>query len=146
MSLMSHRPPSRRDRALGRDGGIGETTERIRQLVDGIERTVSAGDDFDLAKYLAPPALGHVLAAASAIRSQGGAWLPARSGLRWSRSGREPGAPGRFWLRLRFEDRTEVQSQGGKASAPAVSHEVEVEVDTTQAPWRLCQAEEIFPE
>jgi hypothetical protein len=52
--------------------------------------------------------------------------------------------PGRFWLRLRFEDKTQVQGRIGHVTAAAVVHEVDVELDTTEAPWRLCDVEELF--
>lgn len=133
-------------RSSGRNQGITETTERVRQLVDGIESAISAGNDLELASYLAPPALGHALAQTAALRAAGSTWLPARAGLRWSGSDRSPDGPGRFWLRLRFDDRTEVSSESGTFTAASVTHEVEVELDTTSAPWRLCQAEEVFPE
>lgn len=135
--------PGRR-RISGRDRGIAETTERVRQLVDGIERAISAGSDLELASYLAPPALGYALAQTAAMRSAGNMWLPARAGLRWSGSDRAPEGPGRFWLRLRFDDRTEVRSGSATLNAAAITHEVEVELDTTSAPWRLCQAEEVL--
>jgi hypothetical protein len=112
--------------------------------MDGIEGAIAAGSDLDLSAYLAPPALGLVLAASAAMREGGRTWLPARSGLRWSRSERASEAPGRFWLRLRFEDRTSVRDGSGTTAAPSTSHEVEVELDATRAPWRLCQVEEVF--
>jgi len=59
-------------------------------------------------------------------------------------SDRGAGAPGRFWLRLRFEDRTQVQGRAGRVTAAAVVHEVEVELDTTEVPWRFCEVEELF--
>jgi hypothetical protein len=128
----------------GKDQGIAETTERVRQLVDGIESAIRAGNDLELASYLAPPALGHALSQTAAMRTTRSTWLPARAGLRWSGSDRAPEGPGRFWLRLRFDDRTEVRSEGANVTAAAITHEVEVELDTTSAPWRLCQADEVF--
>ncbi|HUY08242.1 MAG TPA: hypothetical protein VMW80_02180 [Candidatus Dormibacteraeota bacterium] len=130
----------------GRDRGIAETTERVRQLVDGIESAITSGNDLALASYLAPPALGHVLAQTAAMRAARTAWLPSRVGLRWSVCSRAPEGPGRFWLRLRFDDRTEVHFQSSTVTAVPMVHEVEVELDTTVAPWRLCQAEEVFAE
>jgi hypothetical protein len=124
--------------------GVAETTERVRQLVDGIENAVSAGDDLELASFLAPPALGYALAETAAMRRAGTTWLPARTGLRWSGSDRVPEGPGRFWLRLRFDDHTQLRSSGRTECAAPLPHEVEVELDTTSIPWRLCQAEEIF--
>jgi hypothetical protein len=59
-------------------------------------------------------------------------------------SDRRATEPGRFWLRLRFEDRTQVQGWTRRVTAPTVVHEVEVELDTTEAPWRLCDVEELF--
>jgi hypothetical protein len=135
-----------RPRVSGRDRGIAETTDRVRQLVDGIENAIAAGNDLELASYLAPPALGQVLAQTAAMRAAGSTWLPARAGLRWSGSSRPPQGPGRFWLRLRFEDRTGVRCPSATATAAAVAHEVEVELDTRSAPWRLCQVEEVFLE
>jgi hypothetical protein len=126
------------------DRGVAETTERVRQLVDGIEGAVAAGDDLELARYLASPALSRFLEATAARRAVHEKWLPARAGLCWSRSDRAPGAPGRFWLRLRFEDRTQVQGPTRRVTAATVVHEVEVELDTTEAPWRLCEVEELF--
>jgi hypothetical protein len=131
-------------RNLGRDRGVQETTERVRQLVDGMESAISSGDDLALATYLAPPALGVLLAQTGAARAMGSAWLPARTGLRWIGSSRSSVTPGRFWLRLRFEDRTQVRGPEGTVSAAPVSHEVEVELETSATPWRLCQAEEVF--
>lgn len=120
-----------------------ETTERIRQLVDGIEAAVGSSNDLELARYLLPPALGTVLAATAAMRSGGWSWLPGRSGLRWSRSERPSERPGCFWLRIRFEDRTEVRGPGRIETAPATGHELELELDTTQVPWRLSRAEDV---
>lgn len=134
----------RRPGGAGPEGGIAETTERVRQLIDGIESAIAAGNDLELARYLAPPALGTLLAATAAVRTSGGAWIPARAGLRWSGCDRPAGGPGRFWLRLRFEDRTEVRSESKRMVAATMSHEVEVELDTTQVPWRLCQVEEVY--
>ncbi|MGA7173833.1 MAG: hypothetical protein WCB86_01440 [Candidatus Dormiibacterota bacterium] len=130
----------------GRDRGIAETTERVRQLVDGIEGAIISGNDLALASYLAPPALGRLLAQAAAMRAAGTTWLPARAGLRWTVCARAPEGPGRFWLRLRFDDRTEVRLQNSAIAAVPIVHELEVELDTTAAPWRLCQAEEVFAE
>ena len=127
-----------------KDQGVLETTERVRQLVDGIESAIAAASDLELSAYLAPPALGLLLAASAAMRAEGRTWLPARSGLRWSRSGRLAESPGRFWLRLRFEDRTSVRDGSGSAAAPPTSHEVEVELDATAVPWRLCRVEEVL--
>lgn len=128
----------------GRDRGVTETTERVRQLVDGIEIAIAAGDDLELARYLAPPALGRLLGATATLRGAGEKWLPARAGLCWSVTHRAAVEPGRFWLRLRFEDRTQVRGRTRFITAAAVAHEVEVELDTTQAPWRVCQVEELF--
>lgn len=124
--------------------GVAETTERVRQLVDGIEGAIGAGDDLELARYLAPPALGRLLAGTAGLRAAGEKWLPARAGLCWRTCDRGATEPGRFWLRLRFEDRTQVQGRTGRVTAAAVIHEVEVELDTTEAPWRLCDVEELF--
>lgn len=129
---------------LGQDRGVAETTERVRQLVDGIEGAVAAGDDLELARYLAPPALGRFLGATAARRAVGEKWLPARARLCWTSSHRAAAAPGRFWLRLRFEDRTQVRGRTGRVTAATVVHEIEVELDTTEAPWRLCDVEELF--
>jgi hypothetical protein len=129
---------------LAQDRGVAETTKRVRQLVDGIEGAVAAGDDLELARYLSPPALGRFLGATAARRAFGDKWLPARAGLCWTRSDRAASAPGRFWLRLRFEDRTQIQSRTGRLTAATIVHEVEVELDTTDAPWRLCEVEELL--
>jgi hypothetical protein len=99
---------------------------------------VAAGDDVELARYLASPALSRFLEATAARRAVGEKWLPTRAGLCWSRSDRAAGAP-RFWLRLRFEDRTQVLGRTGRVTAATVVHEVEVELDTTEEPWRLCE-------
>jgi hypothetical protein len=128
----------------GRERGVAETTDRVRQLVDGIEAAVAAGDDLQLTRYLAPPALSRFLEATAARRAVGEKWLPGRAGLCWRRSDRTARAPGRFWLRLRFEDRTQVQTRTRGVVAPTVVHEVEVELDTTDTPWRLCEVEELF--
>jgi hypothetical protein len=128
-----------------RDRGVAETTERVRQLVDGIEGAIGAGDDLELARYLAPPALGRLLRGSTELRAAGEKWLPARAALCWRTSERGATQPGRFWLRLRFEDRTQVQGRTGRVTAAIVVHEVEVELDTTEAPWRLCDVEELFP-
>jgi len=128
----------------GRDRGIEETTERVRQLMDGIESAVAVGDDLALTRYLAPPALGILLAQTATERRAGRTWLPARAGLRWSTSNRSPAGPGGLWLRLRFEDRSEVRSPAESLSAAGLGHALEVELVTTSVPWRLRQAEEIF--
>jgi len=127
-----------------RDRGVAETTERVRQLVDGIEGAIGSGNDLELARYVAPPALGRLLGGTAELRAAGGKWQPSRAGLCWRMSDRRATAPGRFWLRLRFEDRTQVQGRTGRVTAPTVVHEVEVELDTTEAPWRLCDVEELF--
>ena len=118
----------------------------MRQLVDGLERAVISKSDLELSSYLVTPALGFALARTSMMRSAGSVWLPARAGLRWTISDRAPEGPGRFWIRLRFEDRTVLRSGSATYSAAAITHEVEVELDTTSAPWRLCQAYEHFVE
>ncbi len=129
---------------VGRDRGVAETTERVRQLVDGIESAICVGSDLELASYLAPPALGYALSQTAAARSAGQTWLPAREGLRWSTSNRAPEGPGRFWLKLRFDERTEVRIGSAIRRSAATTHEVEVELDTTSVPWRLCQSKEVF--
>lgn len=116
----------------------------MRQLMDGIESAIAAGDDLALSRYLAPPALGVLLARSAAARRDGQRWLPARAGLRWSASNRTPTAPGRFWLRLRFEDQSEVRFSASAIAAAALVYEIEVELLTTSVPWRVCQAQEIF--
>ena len=136
--------PLEKGRIFQRARGVDETTERVRQLVDGLERAVISKSDLELSSYLATPALGFALACTSMMRSAGAVWLPARAGLRWTSSDRAPEGPGRFWIKLRFEDRTVLRSGSTTYSAAAITHEVEVELDTTSAPWRLCQAYEHF--
>ncbi|HVC38510.1 MAG TPA: hypothetical protein VNH20_00865 [Candidatus Dormibacteraeota bacterium] len=130
--------------AGGGDRGTRETTERVRQMVDGIESAITSGNDFQLARFLGPPALGHLLRQVAASRAAGQEWLPARSGLQWRRSERSATEPGRFWLRLRFDDRTEVRFGGESVHAAMLGHELDVELDTTAAAWRLCRAEEVY--
>ncbi|MGH7705570.1 MAG: hypothetical protein ACRENY_06855 [Candidatus Dormibacteria bacterium] len=132
-------------RSRGRRRQVDETTLRVRQLVDGIEAAIAQGDDLELSRYLAPPALALLLAQTAALRAAGRAWSPGRSGLRWSGSSKRSAEPGRFWLRLRFEDRSELALGDLQVGAAMSSHEVEVELDTTAAPWRLCRAAEVFP-
>ncbi|MGH7610224.1 MAG: hypothetical protein ACREOD_09905 [Candidatus Dormibacteria bacterium] len=126
---------------LGADDerGVAEATNRLRQTVDGIESAIAAGDDLELARYLASPALGQLLAVTAAFRAKRATWLPARSGLRWTESRRPPEAAGRFWLTVRFEDRTQALSAGDRQTAPLLSHQLELELDTSRTPWRLCQ-------
>jgi len=129
-------------RSAQRDGAA-QTTARVRQLVDGIEEALRDRDDLALARFLAPPLLARMAATAASIAATGGVLNPARSGLRWSESRRKPGGPGRCWLRLRFEDLTYCRYPEGVITAPARTHEVEVEIETVGAPWRLCRIVEL---
>ncbi|MHB1500069.1 MAG: hypothetical protein ACYCYK_02680 [Candidatus Dormibacteria bacterium] len=117
--------------------GAAQTSARVRQLVDGIEGAVAQSDDLALAQYLAAPLLGQMLALSAGLRADAASLLPARSGLCWMASHREPGGPGRCWLRLRFEDLTVCQYPEGTASAPPRTQDVEIEVQTTVTPWHL---------
>ncbi len=128
-----------------RRDGEAETSRHLRQLVDGIETAVAQGDDLALAQFLAPPLLGRMLAASAAIRAAGGALAPARSGLSWRVSHRQPPGPGRFWLRLRFEDLTICHYPEGVMRAPGSAHELEVDLETTVTPWRLHRLVEVTP-
>lgn len=134
-SLRGWRHPEARLRRQG----IEQTTNRLRQLVDGLEAALASGDDLALVRYVGPQLTARLLAAAAAFRSGGGAWRPARSGLRWSRCHRPPDGPGMVWLRLRLEDRTQCDYPEGVITAPLRTHEVDVELDTTQIPWKLCR-------
>jgi hypothetical protein len=100
--------------------GASDTTRWVRQLVDGLEEALARGDD-----------LG------AAITSGRGAWLPARSGLRWSQSRLHPDGPGLVWLLLRFEDLTRCEYPDGGLTAPLRTFEVEAELETLSVPWRL---------
>jgi hypothetical protein len=117
--------------------GASETTRRVRQLVDGLEAALARGDDLGAVQFLAPPLQGRLLAIAAAMKSGRGAWLPARSGLRWSQSRRHPDGPGLLWLRLQFEDLTRCEYPDGGLSAPLRTFEVEAELETLSVPWRL---------
>ncbi|NNM97293.1 MAG: hypothetical protein HKL89_06790 [Candidatus Dormibacteraeota bacterium] len=122
--------------------GIEQTTARLRQLVDGLEAAVGSGDDVALVRYLGPQLTARMLAAAAGFRRQGVVWRPARSGLRWSPCRRAPDGPGLAWLRLRLEDRTRCEYPEGTVAAPLRTREVDVELDTTGVPWKLCRVVE----
>lgn len=117
--------------------GASETTRRLRQLVDGLEEALARGDELGAVQFLAPPLQGRLLAIAAAVKSGRGAWLPARSGLRWSQSRRHPDGPGLLWLRLQFEDLTRCEYPDGGLTAPLRTVEVEAELETLSVPWRL---------
>ena len=119
--------------------GADQTTTRLRQLADGLEEAIGSGDDLALVRYIAPQLTARMLAAAAAFRTDQGVWRPARSGLRWSQCRRRPDAPGMLWLRLRFEDLTRCEYPAGTVTAPLRTHEVDVELDTTGVPWKLCR-------
>ncbi|MHB1527342.1 MAG: hypothetical protein ACYDEA_12340 [Candidatus Dormibacteria bacterium] len=122
--------------------GADQTTNRLRQLVDGVEAAIAAGDDVALVRYISPQLTARMLAAAATFRADRGAWHPARSGLRWSQCRRRPDGPGRLWLRLRFEDLTRCEYPEGAVIAPLRTHEVDVELETTSVPWKLCRVVE----
>jgi len=122
--------------------GIEQTTARLRQLMDGLEAAIGSGDDVALVRYLGPQLTARMLAAAAGFRRQGGVWRPARSGLRWSHCRRAPDGPGLVWLRLRLEDRTRCEYPEGTVVAPLRTREVDVELDTTGVPWKLCRVVE----
>lgn len=122
-----------------------QTTQQLRELADGLERAIAQADDLALAQFLAPPLLGQMLAAAAAIREEGGRLLPARSGLSWMLSRRPPAGPGRCWLRLRFEDLTICEYPEAATSAGAGLHELEVDLDTRSSPWRVHRLVDVTP-
>ncbi len=128
-----------------RRDGEAQTSQRLRQLVDGIEGAVAHGDDLALARFLAPPLLGRMLVVSAEGRAQGGSLVPARSGLSWRVSHRKPAGPGRCWLRLRFEDLTVCEYPETVTRAPGGAHELEVDLETTMTPWRLHRLVEVTP-
>lgn len=117
----------------------GATTNHLRELVDGLEMAIARRDELELARFLAPRALGQVIAESHHLQDRDVQWLPARTGLRWSSSPRESSNPGCFWLRIQFEDATRWRTRQGWVVAPMVSAELELELDTRRTPWKLCR-------
>lgn len=119
-----------------RGHSVEQTTARLRHLVDSIELALQEGDEVSLARLVAPTLLARLVAHRKRLDELGMAWRPARQGLRWRASRRRPEGPGRCWLLVRFEDLTSLE-RNGLTVAPALTHELELELDTTSAPWRL---------
>ncbi|MGH7639915.1 MAG: hypothetical protein ACREN7_06305 [Candidatus Dormibacteria bacterium] len=134
----------RRRHLNGAERGREQTTERIREMVDGIEAAVRSGDDLEMCRFLAPPALGLLLSRAASERARGRVWSAARSELAWCQSRRPPDSPGRFWLRLRLQDRSRSASGDDVEATAPETVELQVELDSSGAPWRLCRAVRVF--
>ncbi len=128
-----------------RQAGVEQTTSRLRQLVDGLEGAARDRDELALARLVAPGLLAQVIRHGGELEALGVRWEPARRGLRWTASRRHPDAAGQVWVKIRFEDLT-CHSGGTRTQAAiAQTRELELEVDTTTVPWRLCRAVDLGP-
>lgn len=123
--------------AAQRREGLEQTTRRLRELVDGIEAAIVAGDELRMAQHLEPELLGLLISHSKSVAASGERWEPARQGLRWAHSRRRSAGPGRIWLRVRFEDQTRHTGGGRQRSALAETRELELDVETTMGRWRL---------
>lgn len=139
-------PPGRLGWGAARHlGAVEQTTQRLRELVDGIEAAVLAGDELQMSQYVVPEILAVLITHAKSVAASGERWEPAREGLRWAASKRRPGGPGRIWLRVRFEDLTRHAGGERQHSALGETKELELDVETALGRWRLWGALEVEP-
>lgn len=120
-----------------RQRGVELTTFRLRQLVDELEAASAERDELALARLVSPALLARLSARSMTLAGRDTQWRPARQGLRWTPSNRRSEREGRAWFRVRFEDLTTHLGPEGLQAASPETRELELEVDTTTAPWRL---------